>query len=386
MSDDAKAYQRPTWNRGLAHATLDSKYFVIALNVPEVRAPMIGNVTVSVCADGRFGYLDPLNWPQVYCERRPWQALIPRRPDPSSLFHALWDSPTLAEFVAAEEGQAGSTLFGHLCSDWVSRLETVRDVLETEVNSALANEGADPYLREQVETFWSATKNALLMFDVPSTFRDVLRLFAHFHRCWAECAALVTWVNRVKSRYDRGVLNANTGQLNEDNIELASGWGALEVGLTGEGVMGVFCSNRMVAARMMAAGIPVWFLQLKAGTGKQLFGGREEVEMVKELKEVVDEEGIGRASAYASVAGERGASEYARQERAVDSFLSSLAPQEVRTVHAGEEHIVAIWEQSARIVDAEKTPFPANFGEGWTDELDVPTSLTTVRASVKTRE
>ena len=366
----------------MAHATLDSKYFVIALNIPEVLAPMIGNISVSVCADGRFGYADPLNWPQVYCAHRPWQALIPKRPGPSSLLRAVWESPTLGDFVPAEVEKTSPSPFGYLSSAILARLETAKDLLATEVDSALASQDVDTTLQETIRTSWSATNNALITFDVPSTFRDLVRQFAHFHRCWAECAAVVTWATRVKRRYEVAVVNIASGASGDGNLEIASDIGGLEPGLAHDGVMGVFCSDRLVAARMMAAGVPVWFLQLKAGTSQHLFGGREEVAMVKASKKVVDEEGIGRASAYAS---QRRASDNAEQPRAQDTSTLTLAPQGC-TKHAGEEHVNAIWEQSARIVDAEVTPFPDNFGEDETGQLEPEPNLRTVRLTSKIGE
>ena len=357
-----RAYRSWSWSRGVAHASADDKYYVVALNTPDILSPLFGKIVVSVCSDGRFGYADPLNWPQIYCASRPWLALIPRRPTDSSPLHALWHSPTLAEFIQADEQVDARTPYGHLSSVLLARLETALGMLEKEVNTALADSALAPAEQDTVRKHWAATNNAFFMFHVPSTFRDIVRQYAHYHRCWAECSALVLWYLRVKRQYDLAVLNDS-----HYGAEPAQ----LEAGMLESGVIGVFCAERDVSVRMMAAGVPVWFLQLKdpLAEGPVQFGGRAEAKLVSHSDEIVDELGIGRASAYASKVGLDRASAYANRDKALDRLLSNLGPRN-RTELAGERLVDAIWEESARILDMERTPFPANFGEDGWDTVD----------------
>ena len=172
------------------------------------------------------------------------------------------------------------------------------------------------------------------MFHVSSMFRDIVRQYAHYHRCRAECSALVLWYLHVKRQYDLAVLSDSHFGAEPTQLEAC---------MLDSGLIGVFCTERDVSVRMMAAGIPMWFLQLKdlQAEWPVQFGGQAEAKLVSHSDEIIDESGIGRASAYASKVGLDRASSYASCNKALDQLLSNFRLDN-HTVLAGERFVDAI--------------------------------------------
>ena len=61
-------------------------------------------------ADGRFGYIDPYQWPQLWSEQYPWSVAIPSKnyySSPSPIAWA-WYTPRYEDFVLQKDSGKGN--------------------------------------------------------------------------------------------------------------------------------------------------------------------------------------------------------------------------------------------------------------------------------------
>lgn len=221
------------------------KWVVKALNSSFVRKPLLGAVTVTVRADGRFGTEDPLNWPQPYCPTKPHLGMIPCKPEPGHPVGMLWETPQPGDFVAINDDPQGAH-FGRLTPHLMSQVEAAALRLSQLVLEFCDNSGADRNITVELRRLENEFKSTLELFFVPFSYRDLVLQWAHLHRTWAECWAFL--------RYQQGRLAAASRSINDtERAPVPEGFG--------NGVMGAFTTDPRVAQQLYMAGVLVWFLQ-----------------------------------------------------------------------------------------------------------------------------
>ena len=286
---------------------------------------MLGKIPIAMRDDGHFGTADPLNWPQLHCTDRPYLALIPKRPRAGSWFEALWERPAISEFQRANdlaEGQA----FGYLSSARIALARKLVDWLRARAERfKKVSRAVNAIVVEELGRLIAGMENSVTLFGVPSTYRNVVRQWARLHWCWAECWAFLLWHEHVRSKAETTVVG-DPGDI------------CLQDGLDGSGVMGVVTPDQVVAQKWLAAGVPVWFLQLRHATGELQIANREPIPLIE-----ADEVETGQSVVQGDVLG-----------RAM----------------AGTEHMRAISAASEAVLDIEHDPLPADYGL----EFDAPAS------------
>ena len=311
-----------SWARGMAHAFNDQNtHCVIALNVGWVPCLVVRQVNVILRADRRFGIEDPLNWPQFYSHTRPYLALIPKMPRPSHWAVALWETPGQQNFVRANDNP-DSKAFGYLISARLTTLCGIVDKLDELVEAFGLAWFKDPSVFNKLRRLQAAMQNALTMFAIPSTYRDLVRQWGRLHRCWVECWVFIRWHDGFRHRSE------STPVSNRTLIPL-------ERGLDGTGVMGAVYSDPMTAQKLFAAGVPVWYLLRSHVVGSLQTEARNPVEFT-EPDNVETSHNIGVRC------------------RAV----------------AGDPHLMAISRESEAVMDIEHVPLPAAFGLGLDEDED----------------
>lgn len=313
------------WARGLSHAIVDDRYYISALNADWIPRPVMGTVSIILRDDGCFGVEDPLNWPQLYSYDRPYLALIPKRPKSGSWFDVLWQRPAENDFIRASDSAKGEA-YGYLDDAWLSSARNlVRTMSERAGLFKKVSRAVDQLVLEDLARLVAALQNSLTIFSIPSTYRNILRQWARLHRCWAECWAFFLWHDEVKRQGE------TTAAMDPTEV-------VLQNGLDGNGVMGVVTSDQSIAQKWLAAGVPVWYLQLRHTTGSLQIEGRA-------------------------------ASAPTEPCDVVTSRSVVLGDVRCRAM-AGNAHLHAISLESEAVLDIEHNPLPADFGLD--EELPLP--------------
>ena len=88
--------------------------------VPEI---VQGIVDVILRSDGRYGAVDPIQWPQIFAPRYGYLATILKRVDVSHGWAAIWSSPSAHHFIPL----CGTPIlgFGVLSADFVALLRAL---------------------------------------------------------------------------------------------------------------------------------------------------------------------------------------------------------------------------------------------------------------------
>ncbi|EKM49136.1 uncharacterized protein PHACADRAFT_201977 [Phanerochaete carnosa HHB-10118-sp] len=331
-----------SWARGRAHANTDSgTHVVVALNKLWVPQLVVGRVDIILRPDGRFGIEDPLNWPQLYSESKPYLALIPKAPRATSDAAPLWQTPASKDFIRANDDASGGA-FGYLSRVRLVALGKIVDKLDGEVQAfKRSSSAAQPAVIDDLRRLQAAMHNAMTMFGIPSTYRDVVRRCGRLLRCWAECWAFLRWHGVV-------LRCAEVTVANDDSLI------PLEPGVDDSGVMGAVCSDPGIARKLFVAGVPVWLLQRSHTVGTPQIEGRPAIQFTRP-------EGV--------------------------ETTQTVAMGGVRcTEQAGEPHLIAISRESEAVLDIEDVPLPAAFGlTQYEDEPGPSSGRTTGRTQAPQR-
>lgn len=156
---------------------------------------MIGIVDVRVRADGRYGIKDPIQWPQVYCNRfAHFTTFSQPKDDPNDPNSILWWTPTEADFVWVE----GSVIWdlGHLCEEKWERLRLMVASCTERVDIFFAAFGKAP---SRLQFADSAIRLGLARLkNTPATFRDMLMQVTGVQRYTAEAYTWMVWVEEIQ--------------------------------------------------------------------------------------------------------------------------------------------------------------------------------------------
>ncbi|KAF8065224.1 hypothetical protein FPV67DRAFT_1671500 [Lyophyllum atratum] len=151
-----------------------SRWALTSPNVEWVPRVLRDVAVISRKADGRFGYHDRSNWPQICCEGWEWMACIPRRPkDPNDPLSVLWWTPALEDFVPVDD--TGIDL-GHLRPEKITPLANWMSHLQTETHEYLLT-----HSDLRMAALRTATCHAFARINVcPMTRRDTIEYVAEF--------------------------------------------------------------------------------------------------------------------------------------------------------------------------------------------------------------
>lgn len=90
----------PTFNDGLA-ATMDKRccFLITTLNTDFVPDIVQGVVDLILLVDGKYGPMDPIQWPQIFILQYPYLATIPKCIEIDHHWAPVWQSPMLKDFT-----------------------------------------------------------------------------------------------------------------------------------------------------------------------------------------------------------------------------------------------------------------------------------------------
>ncbi|KIJ08144.1 hypothetical protein PAXINDRAFT_18695, partial [Paxillus involutus ATCC 200175] len=157
-------------------------------NAPSIPRPFVyENEPVQCRADGRYGYVDIYQWPQMFCEEYPWGVAYPVKgmyweTDPLA---RLWWTPTYTNFVPL----ADTTLVvGFLSQEKHNELNKVQDVVKNRYMLYKKSKVPEHNPRDQGERIMLIMRNNYNHLDCfPLTWRDIIMAVAEFQRSAMEC-------------------------------------------------------------------------------------------------------------------------------------------------------------------------------------------------------
>lgn len=204
-------------------------------NMEFIPYPVLGNVRVSLMADGHFGSSDPIHWPQF---QRPdtkylWLSVVRRKPSQhDDRYRHMWRVLRRQDFTTLPSSSLGIVSSTHL--------DVLRPICDMAVAFAADFEkayGPHPTLEYLVNNM----RQIFSRLDFPSTFRDVLRQHAGFQRFWLYTLAWLDW----------HVSYARTNPLP----------GISHHALPLHQLMGSITTSPTIAQQLFVANIPVWFMR-----------------------------------------------------------------------------------------------------------------------------
>jgi hypothetical protein len=173
---------------------------------------------VKARADGRFGLIDPFQWPQMYSARHWWSVAIPR-PRTVSQIEMAWFTPTPTDFVSLPDADVG-----HLSPQIIDKL----DHLVVTIRYRRATLPSSKH--DEMATFFAT--RLYNSFDIlcrqPFTFRDILLMTTSMQRRFLDAYALFEYLEIAEPRITQGktmnpLLDTWMGAFTTD-VNLANEW------------------------------------------------------------------------------------------------------------------------------------------------------------------
>ncbi|OJT13751.1 hypothetical protein TRAPUB_9706 [Trametes pubescens] len=196
-----------------------------------VPSPPVGLVKVVLRKDCRYGWVDPIQWPQVLVEEYEYLCAVQK---PVPLDHRLspvWWAPDESDFERIE----GSTIkcLGLLRKDSVRPLSNLVDDMSVQVKKS-------PHIDDRLIWLDAAMRHARdRLHHFPCTYRDTSMQVRETQRYWLMCRAFLDYYDMYS------LLSSDADGRNYLN----------------HGLMGAFTTDPDVVQRFYAAGIPVWWMR-----------------------------------------------------------------------------------------------------------------------------
>ncbi|RPD58900.1 hypothetical protein L226DRAFT_572475 [Lentinus tigrinus ALCF2SS1-7] len=212
----------------------DARGFVVTspnvMYIPEI---ISGRVSVFLHADGTYGSVDPVSWPQVFAPQLPYLAAISkqtRSPHPQA---PVWTLPLPGHFVPVTGVPARN--FGLLHDDIVYPLEAVARQLRSEVQDYILSH---PSARDSplVEHELIVQQASVRLRHMVATFRDHVVEVATLRRHWQLAKAYMRYFD---------LATAHRTQLSS---------------ATDCSLMGAWSTHPGEVDHLRRLGIPVWFV------------------------------------------------------------------------------------------------------------------------------
>lgn len=225
-----------TGTDGLVAAILDDGIIITSPNQDFVPQPPCVNAEVQLRSDLRYGVDDFTLWPQVFLEKYPHIAGIPRKPSqPTSDLAAMWWTPTITHF--SQSTSVAVQGVGVLTGCHMESLRSLKEKLLAEVRLYLEDADKKPLI---IESCFSVMVHTWIRLqNNPAAFEEKCMEVTEFQRSWLELRAALTWYTEVHRRI---LVNIDAPGTVLDSI-------------------GAFTTSALVAQELFAAGVPVWLLR-----------------------------------------------------------------------------------------------------------------------------
>ncbi len=205
-------------------------------NVEFVPLPIWGTIKLRMRADGRFGIHDPVNCPQMFLYKHGHLAALLRKPDDlHDPIACMWRVPKPIDFMPVDG--ARTSAFGTLAPAALQPISVCIHQLSNDVRTYLR---AHPQT-EHLPILLVCMMDCLARLQFPSTFRDLIRQVASVQRTWLECRAYLDWVGSF--------------------IPLLGKHSADKPAPLKANRMGAFSTEPTVVQKLLAIGLPVWFVR-----------------------------------------------------------------------------------------------------------------------------
>ncbi|EIW74316.1 hypothetical protein CONPUDRAFT_160023 [Coniophora puteana RWD-64-598 SS2] len=214
-------------------------YIITSPNADFVPEPFIfENEEVKARADGRFGIVDAFQWPQLYSEKFEWAMCIPRK-DPFYAHERRW----FAWENLRDEDFLRSARYPTMYSLGPNKQLGVSGLVSQ------AKEAVTAWMTERNKKEHSITiplrilEGVVTQLQSPQLHRDIVKLYAEAQRRHLDITAFLDYVRYAEPKLR--VLDFYPAPVTEK-------W------------MGAFTSDPNVCERLHIAGIPVWFIRIRA--------------------------------------------------------------------------------------------------------------------------
>lgn len=202
--------------------------------IPEI---IQGVITMFLRDDGTFGKHDPTQWPQIFVQKYPYLATIPKRPTPDDTSPpcphvAIWNQPTFDDFVALPHTPG----FGLLRPQFLDPLEPLIEKMSADVHQYVLPESPveGPGLRRyelEMSMAWQRLRHAT------ASFRDQVVQVSVLRRYWLMCSGFMTFYQLLARDRSKAPLPVNRD------------------------LMGAWTSDHRSAQMLMSIGVPVWLVR-----------------------------------------------------------------------------------------------------------------------------
>lgn len=202
--------------------------------VPE---PHIGEEEIRARADGRFGYADCFQWPQLYCKEYEFAICVRRReyhlsPDPLSW---AWYRPTLDDF---ESIPTSPFLVGKLKEDKALGVASLRQIAAGRYAEWRKTHGNKQDVVNKM--LQSLDHDIMILLNHPITFRDLTLFVAQAQRYFLDIIAFLDYVQEVLPH----IANPPTSPR-----PVRADW------------MGCFTADTKTCHELFYASVPVWLVR-----------------------------------------------------------------------------------------------------------------------------
>lgn len=162
---------RARWHDALTAAyTKDSLWMVTTPNMTFIPSPPLGVMEVVLRADYRYGWVDPIQWPQLHCQGFEYLCAVLRPLPPADTLGAMWWTPREKEDFQRLEGITIKCL-GLLN---VARVQPLSDLVDAMSERVEERRAKEPMFSDSrligLEMAMRHARDRLLHF--PCTFQD----------------------------------------------------------------------------------------------------------------------------------------------------------------------------------------------------------------------
>lgn len=203
--------------------------------VPEI---VQGIVDVTLRSDGRYGAVDPTQWPQIFAPRYGYLAAIPKQIHVGHRWAAIWSSPTSHQFIPL----CGTPVlgFGVLSAEFVAPLRALVGEMCTRIDDYARP--LEPDQTSDLRWHQLAMRHSLQRLSLmPATFPDQTLQVAELQRHWLMAAGYLEYQRRVQ------VLPSIAGFTCADMT-----------------LMGAWTSDPKSVQMLFEAQLPVWFVRQRS--------------------------------------------------------------------------------------------------------------------------
>ena len=220
-----------TWHDAMAAAaTSDPLWVVTSPNMHYIPAPCHGHVDVVLRTDYRYGWQDPIQWPQMFTTEYPYLASILRQPvDNLHAYAPIWWTPDRLEFDIIEGSVI--TCLGLIRKDRIYPLCRLVEQLSAVIVAHPLHSNAE---LSSLEVAMRHASDRLRHF--PCTWRDACLQVRQVQRYWLMTRAFLDFHTTSTPPL--------TGRFGRSDI------------------MGAFTTDPSIVQILFEAGIPVWWLRM----------------------------------------------------------------------------------------------------------------------------